>query len=90
MIHQRRTTTRRLLILAAAAIAAIGTARGEAAKGKPNILFLLSDDHSYPYLGAYGSMSVRSPNLVRLAGEGMRFDSMFVGCPSASRRGRRS
>ena len=48
---------------------------------KPNILFLLSDDHSYPYLGCYGNKDVRTPNLDRLAAQGMRFDRMFVGCP---------
>ena len=48
---------------------------------KPNVLFLLSDDHSYPYLGCYGSKDVRTPNLDRLAAQGMRFDRMFVGCP---------
>ncbi|MCU0913500.1 MAG: sulfatase [Planctomycetes bacterium] len=51
------------------------------AAGKPNILFLLSDDHSYPYLGCYGNPDVRTPNLDRLAAQGMRFDRMFVGCP---------
>ncbi len=48
---------------------------------RPNILFLLSDDHSYPYLGCYGNPDVRTPNLDRLASQGMRFDRMFVGCP---------
>lgn len=47
----------------------------------PNILFLLSDDHSAPYLGAYGSPDVRTPNLDRLAADGLRFDAMFVSCP---------
>lgn len=51
------------------------------AADQPNILFLLSDDHSYPYLGCYGNPDVRTPNLDRLAREGMRFDRMFVGCP---------
>lgn len=51
------------------------------AKRPPNILFLLSDDHSYPYLGAYGNRDVHTPNLDRFAGEGMRFDRMFVSCP---------
>ncbi len=48
---------------------------------KPNILFLLSDDHSYPYLGCYGNKDVLTPNLDRLASQGMRFDRMFVTCP---------
>ena len=51
------------------------------AADKPNILFLLSDDHSYPYLGCYGNPDVRTPNLDRFAKEGLRFDRMFVGCP---------
>ena len=48
---------------------------------RPNILFLLSDDHSYPYLGCYGNEDVRTPNLDRLASQGMRLDRMFVTCP---------
>jgi len=30
---------------------------------RPNLLFLLSDDHSYPYLGCYGNKDVLTPNL---------------------------
>ncbi|MCC6536985.1 MAG: sulfatase atsG, partial [Bryobacterales bacterium] len=30
---------------------------------KPNLVLILSDDHSYPYLGCYGSPNVRTPNL---------------------------
>ena len=52
-----------------------------AAAAPPNILFLLSDDHSAPYLGCYGYADVRTPNLDRFAAEGMRFDRMFVTCP---------
>lgn len=52
-----------------------------AAERRPNILFLLSDDHSHPYLGCCGNPDVRTPNLDRLASEGMRFDRMFVSCP---------
>jgi arylsulfatase A-like enzyme len=48
---------------------------------RPNILFLLSDDHSAPYVGCYGYADVRTPNLDRLASQGMRFDRMFVSCP---------
>lgn len=63
-----------------AASAALHSLAQEASK-KPNILFLLSDDHSYPYLGCYGNPDVKTPNLDRLASEGMRFDRMFVACP---------
>ncbi len=61
------------LLLAAAACGAAGV--------RPNILFLLSDDHSYPYLGCYGNPDVRTPNLDRFAAQGLRCDRMFVSCP---------
>lgn len=54
----------------------------KSASTKPNVLFLLSDDHSYPYLGAYGNPDVRTPNLDQLAAEGLRADRAFVTSPS--------
>ncbi len=51
------------------------------AADKPNILFLLSDDHSYPFVGCYGDGNVRTPTLDRLAAEGMKFHRFFTGAP---------
>ena len=48
---------------------------------KPNILLLLSDDHSYPYLSVYGNPNVKTPTLDRLASEGMAFHRFFTGAP---------
>lgn len=48
---------------------------------KPNILFLLSDDHSYPFLSCYGDSNVKTPNLDRLAGEGIKFHRFFTAAP---------
>ena len=48
---------------------------------KPNILFLLSDDHSYPFLSIYGDTNVRTPTLDQLAAEGMKFHRFFTGAP---------
>jgi arylsulfatase A-like enzyme len=64
-----------------AAIVGSPAAAAGAAEKPPNILFLLSDDHSAPYLGCYGNPDVRTPNLDRLAGQGIRFNRMFVTCP---------
>jgi arylsulfatase A-like enzyme len=50
----------------------------------PNILFLFSDDHSYGDLGADGNDAIRTPNLDRLAREGMRFERCFVTSPQCS------
>jgi N-sulfoglucosamine sulfohydrolase len=61
------------------AICLVTTALG--AVEKPNILFLLSDDHSYPYLSCYGSKNVRTPTIDKLAAEGMKFHRFFTGAP---------
>lgn len=60
-------------------LAAATTAAAQAAK--PNIVVILSDDHSYPYLGCYGHTGVRTPNLDRFTAEGMRFDRAFQAAP---------
>ncbi len=48
---------------------------------QPNIVFLLSDDHSYPFVGCYGDSNVLTPNLDRLASRGMRFHRFFTAAP---------
>jgi arylsulfatase A-like enzyme len=48
---------------------------------RPNIVFILADDLGYGDLGCYGATRVRTPNLDRLAGAGMRFTSAYS--PSA-------
>ena len=54
---------------------------GLTAADKPNVLFLLSDDHSYPYLSCYGDANVRTPALDKLAAEGMKFRRFFTSAP---------
>lgn len=49
-----------------------------AAAERPNILFIFSDDHGYQALGAYSFGINQTPNLDRIANEGMRFDRCFV------------
>ena len=49
-----------------------------AADERPNILFIMSDDHGYQAISAYGSNRNQTPNIDRLAKEGMRFDRAFV------------
>ncbi len=52
-----------------------------AAGSRPNILFLLSDDHSYPFLSCYGDTNVKTPTLDQLAAEGMKFHRFFTTAP---------
>ena len=51
------------------------------AADRPNILLVLSDDHSAAHVGCYGNPDIKTPNLDRFAGEGMRFDRAYVACP---------
>src|SRR6185437_5370192 len=43
----------------------------------PNILYIMSDDHAAHAISAYGSRVNHTPNLDRIAQEGMRFDDCF-------------
>ena len=54
---------------------------GSSFAAKPNILFLLSDDHSYPFLSCYGDKNVKTPTLDQLAAEGMKFHRFFTTAP---------
>ncbi|MBX6313358.1 MAG: sulfatase-like hydrolase/transferase, partial [Isosphaeraceae bacterium] len=70
------------LALVGLVLALTSTGRAEAADPKrPNILLVLSDDHSAPHVGCYGNPDIRTPNLDRLAAQGMRFDRAYVACP---------
>lgn len=48
---------------------------------RPNVLFLMSDQHNAKCLGCYGHPQVATPNLDALAAGGVRFESAFVQNP---------
>src|SRR5439155_4235534 len=50
----------------------------------PNIVFILIDDLGWRDLGCYGSTFYETPNLDRLANEGMRFSNAYSACPVCS------
>ena len=45
---------------------------------RPNILFIMSDDHAERTVSAYGSGLLQTPNIDRIAREGVRFENSFV------------
>ena len=55
--------------------------RGSASTAPPNIVFILADDLGYGDLGCYGQKQIQTPNLDRLAAEGMRFTQAYAGSP---------
>lgn len=48
------------------------------AQNKPNIVFILADDLGYADLGCYGSHEISTPNLDKMAEEGIRFTQFYV------------
>lgn len=68
-----------MLLLVFAATANVAGRAAEAAK-KPNIVFILADDLGYGDLGCYGQTKIKTPNIDRLAAEGMRFTNFYCGC----------
>lgn len=47
----------------------------------PNVVFILADDLGWGDLGCYGQTKIRTPNIDRLAREGMRFTRAYAGAP---------
>ncbi|NBO49538.1 MAG: N-sulfoglucosamine sulfohydrolase [Chitinophagia bacterium] len=54
------------------------------AQTKPNILFLLADDLSYPYASVYGDKIVKTPNIDRIAKQGVKFTNAYAASPSCT------
>ncbi len=67
-----------LLLVAALLWMSPDTARADQ---KSNIVFVLTDDHSYPYLHCYGVTEMKTPNIDRFASEGMKFHRAFTTAP---------
>jgi arylsulfatase len=65
---------RSLLLLAALSVVQLGSAA--AGPSKPNILLILADDMGFSDAGCYGG-EISTPNLDRLAGEGLRFTQFY-------------
>jgi arylsulfatase A-like enzyme len=69
--------TRRSAVRAALAPAVLSAQ----ARRRPNLVLILSDDHAAEFTGCYGNPVVRTPNLDRFAGEGMRLQRFFCAAP---------
>ncbi len=78
--HVRRRTCVLLVVLAflQSHIACLAAPKGGSLAGRPNILLVFTDDHAYQAISAYGSRINLTPNIDRLAREGMRFDRCYV------------
>ncbi len=81
--HQNLLTPAATLLVVVFALAGLLTAQARGAKGKavrqPNIIFILGDDLGYGELGCYGQKLIQTPNIDRMAEEGMRFTQCYSG-----------
>ncbi len=73
-----------LLILSLIAVGTAATETRAAEPARPNIVFVLIDDMGYGDLGCTGDPQAVTPNLDRIAAEGMRFTQFYVASPICS------
>ncbi|MEK6236477.1 MAG: sulfatase-like hydrolase/transferase, partial [Planctomycetales bacterium] len=57
---------------------ALTVATAAAAERRPNILFAIADDASYPHMGAYGCEWVKTPAFDRVANQGLLFTRAYT------------
>src|SRR4051812_33438376 len=66
------------VVLAALSAPLLAVGAQVARAARPNILFIMTDDHAAHAIGAYGSRVNQTPNLDRLAHEGARLNDVFA------------
>ena len=88
MTHPKVSRTAWLvgLVIASASALAQAPAAAPVAQAAPrtNVIFVLADDLGFGELGCYGNKNVKTPNLDRLAAEGIRFNHFYVNSPICS------
>lgn len=67
------------LTITACAATPAGLAASKTPARPPNVIYILADDLGYGDLGCYGQTKFETPNIDRLASEGMRFTSFYAG-----------
>lgn len=81
MTEQCRLTRKQFLALGGMALASSAVAqKPRRAQRRPNFLVILSDDHSFRAIG-YNNPVVKTPNMDRLAREGIIFDRAYIATP---------
>jgi arylsulfatase A len=74
----RRRFLKTVGLVTAASVLSTGLLPGEA-KRRPNVLYILADDLGYGDLSCYGQQKFKTPNIDRLAAEGIKFSQHYSG-----------
>lgn len=72
------------VVMVACSPARTGEGQQAARTARPNVVFILADDLGYSELGAYGNTFNETPNLDKLAAEGVRFTQAYAAAPVCS------
>jgi N-sulfoglucosamine sulfohydrolase len=72
------------LFLTTFSLILLGLSNLSGLNARPNILFAIADDQSYPYASAYGTSGVQTPAFDKLAREGVLFHNAFAPAPQCS------
>ena len=73
-----------LVLLSLIVLSACSSTTEPATARRPNILFAISDDQSFPHAGAYGDPNVSTPAFDRVAREGVLFTHSYTAAPSCT------
>ncbi len=68
-----------VLIFIALAVGSFYASGQNSGSSRPNIILILADDLGYGDLGCYGQKKIKTPNLDKLADEGIRFTNAYAG-----------
>jgi arylsulfatase len=79
MVRPQRTQPIVFLVAAVLAAGLLGVSDACGEERPPNIIYILADDLGYAELGCYGQKWIKTPNIDRLAKEGMRFTQHYSG-----------
>ena len=83
-MNRRRFMQTAAAMLVVTTTVAVAAAEKGHEHARPNIIFILADDLGYADLGCYGQKRIATPNIDRLAAEGMRFTQCYAGAPSCA------
>jgi len=84
MTHRRKFSRRNFIKIAGVGVistslgCAMSDAKNTGKMKKPNFIFIFADDLGYGDLACYGSAKNRTPNIDKMAAEGMRFTDLYV------------
>ena len=77
-MHSTKSILKNIVTPGLATLALLPACTNKATENRPNILFIMSDDHAYQAISAYSKKLIETPNIDRIANEGILFTNACV------------